>query len=328
MFNQISELNGLLRKVMHEAKVEAKRISRAQREFVVFSAIVAVLLGIDYMSARIIFDYLDPTVGKVSLGPEIIALCVPTAVIALHLMMSEDGGETIEKRLRRLSGVGVFLFLLGLGAMLASVYMDSADGVGSGGSDVAVSGVIGNDTLGGNGNDTSFVFSLFQGFFSGITPIIFFVGMTAILWVTVYTSHRLLGKIEERYAFLTSATRRYGELKRVFAEIEELGREIVQLDARRNRARSKLPGDPEYRFAQIASAAFSDALHRMGKALSGLDKANELLDPVVMRKGNVPPHIASQREGRRAIAELRQATTPYAILAHLDGFPAKEDEED
>lgn len=328
MFSDVSQVINLLRKVIREARLENNRINRAQLEFVLYSMVVAVLMLIDYSSARIIFAYLDPTLGQVSLGPDIVALCVPTAVIALHLMMDDEGGKTIEKRLKRFAGVGVFLFILGTAMMLATVYMESADGVGTGGSEIAINGTVGNETIGSGGNHTSAVFAAFRGFLSGVTPIVFFTGMAAILWVTVYTSHRLLTKIEERYKYFSGAARRYRALKRVFAEADDAGRVIIQLDSRLNRARSKLPGDPEYRFAQIASAAFADALHRMAKGLRGLGKTNELFDPHWERSDRVPEHIATTKDGQRVIASLRQATTPYAILAHLDGLPVKDEEED
>ncbi|MBO6814526.1 MAG: hypothetical protein JJ891_06680 [Rhizobiaceae bacterium] len=326
MFDQASDLLGLLRKVMREARLEEKRIVRARNEFIILSFLVATLLLIDYSAALVIFEYLDPTLGKVSMGPAVIALCVPTAVVALHLLMHDTGGEQIEQRLKRFSGVGVFIFLLGIAAMLATVYMDAADGVGSGGPDIPIDGTIGNQDL-GSGGSTSVVFAIFRGLFSGITPIIFFIGMTAILWVTVYASHRLLVMIEERYQFFVGARRRYGELSRIFAEIEPLCREIVSLDAKAKRARKRLPDDAEYNFSRVASAAFAQALHRMGQSLRGLDKQEASLGIILDRKPNIPEHVKNQKEGHRIIARLRQATTPYAILAHLDGFPPKDDEE-
>ena len=119
----MDELKKLMSVVRHAAslgKLEAKRIQRAKILFVTLSCLIAVLLGVDYTAARIIFSYLDPTLGSISLGPDLIALCVPIAVIAVHLLISDDGGKRIEYRLRRLAGVGVFVFLFGIAMMFVA----------------------------------------------------------------------------------------------------------------------------------------------------------------------------------------------------------------
>jgi hypothetical protein len=326
MREQVRQLMRLLRGVVYEVKLEAKRNKRAKVEFFTLSAIVALLLGVDYTAARIIFAYLDPTLGQTSLGPEFIALCVPIAVVAVHLLIADDGGKTIEHRLKRLAGVGVFVFLIGIAGMLALVYLDSADGVGSSSSNSAIQGTVGNQDIGISGGETSWFFAVFQGVFAGIVPVIFFFGMSLILFVTVYASHKLLSKIEERYEFFSRASPRSRELLEVFDLAEELGGELVRMEARIHRARSKLPPDPEHRFAEVASAAISKALHRMNRNLRGFDTPGGILEAVTQRKASVPPHIKSHKDGRNQIAKIRQATTPYAILIQLGGMAPKEEE--
>lgn len=326
MLGQLSQSMRHLRGVVYEAKLEAKRVKRAKVEFGMFSVLVALLLAVDYTAARIIFAYLDPTLGQTSLGPEFIALCVPIAVVAVHLLVADDGGKTIEYRLKRLAGVGVFVFLIGIAGMLSLVYLDSADGIGSSSADGAIQGMIGNEAVDALATDTPWFFSLFQGIFAGIVPVIFFFGMSLILFVTVYASHRLLIMIGERYDFFSGASSRSIELVQVFNEVEELGRELTRMDAWIRRAKSKLPSDPEYRFSQIASAAISSALHRMNRSLRGFDMSDDLLLAVTQRKNNVPPHIESAKDGRQQIAKIRQFTTPYAILTQLDGMAPKEED--
>ena len=118
------------RDVLHQARLEEKRLRNAITLVVGLSLVVTVLLGVDYTAARIMFTYLDPTLGDVSLGPEFLALTVPIAVVAIHLRIADEGGHTLEYRLRRLAGVGVFVFLFGMAMMIALVYMDASDGVG------------------------------------------------------------------------------------------------------------------------------------------------------------------------------------------------------
>ncbi len=89
----------------------------------------------------------------------------------------------------------------------------------------------------------------------------------------------------------------------------------------------KLPGDPEYKFSRIVSAAISDALHRMSRALRAFDEREGFMSDVFVRKAAIPAHIKTRATGREQIADIRQATTPYAILKELDAAPPKEENE-
>ncbi len=188
----------ILRDVVHQANLEQKRLRRARVEFLALSLLVVVLLGIDYKIAHIMFSYLDPTLGDVSLGPAFLALSVPVAVIVIHLLISESEGQSIEYRLRRLAGVGVFVFLFGIAAMVSLVYLDASEGIGAQDTGGNIQGTIGNESIGLDGGDSSLGFAVFRALFSSLSPMIFFAGMTLILFVTVYACHRLMQKIEVR----------------------------------------------------------------------------------------------------------------------------------
>ena len=328
MADELAKIMRLARDVAYQARLEEKRLRSAIVMFVFFSVLVACLLGVDYMAARIMFTYLDPTLGDVSLGPEFLALTVPVAVVAIHLLIAEDGGHTLEYRLRRLAGIGVIVFLFGMASMVSLVYFDASDGVGSQGSDIAIEGMIGDDDLGGgSAGETSFVFSAFRALFSSIAPIVFFVGMTLILFVTAYACHRLMVKIAAHYDFFAGASRRSRVLKRGLNELETLGIDIRKQEARLARERRKLPADPEYQFSQIASAAINKALHAMKLALRGLGEVDALRLGVFERKADIPAHIETREDGMAVIAEIRDATRPYAILKNLGGYPPREEED-
>lgn len=315
----------VLRDVVYEAGKEARRIVRAKFECVLLFAGFFLVLGFDYKAAHVMFSYLDPTLGDVSMGPAILALSVPVAVAAIHLLTDDKDGEAIEARLHRLAGFGVFVFLFGIAAMVSLVFLDSTDGIGSQ-STGGIEGTIGGQEIGAGDGQTSWLFSMFRGVFSGVLPMVFFSGMTLILFVSVYVCHRLMLKIEERYAFFSGATRRSKELKELFAEAEAFEIDIRKEEARLESAKAKLPGDPEQQFSRMASAAIGKALHRMTKALRSLDESDGVMAGVFARKAEIPPHIESRAEGRQIIADIRHQTTPYAILKELDGFPPKEED--
>lgn len=316
------------RDVLHQARLEEKRLRNAITLVVGLSLVVTVLLGVDYTAARIMFTYLDPTLGDVSLGPEFLALTVPIAVVAIHLRIADEGGHTLEYRLRRLAGVGVFVFLFGMAMMIALVYMDASDGVGSQGNDAAIQGVVGNDNLSARDTgETSWAFAAFRALFSALSPIIFFVGMTLILFVTAYACHQLMKTIGKHYDFFAGASRRSRELKHGLAEVEELGIQIRKDEAAIVRARKRLPSDPEYRFSQITSAAIADALHGMKRALRTFGETDIVKSGIFTHNGHIPEHIETREDGAEIIAEIRQATTPYAILKNLGGYPPREEDE-
>ncbi len=327
MTNRKSESMRVLRDVGYQARLEERRFRNAKTEFVFLSCLVALLLGVDYTMARIMFDYLDPTLGGVSLGPEFLALSVPTAVVAVHLLISDDDGQTIEYRLRRLASVGVFIFLFGMAAMVALVYFDAADGLGVSGQNAPIDGTIGQEDIGGDQSQKSWLLSLFGKLFSSIPPIIFFLGMTVILFVTVYACHRLMTKIEERYEFFMRDRGRARDIKALIPQIEAMRAEIEAREAARKSLIKKLPRDAEKRFSQIASAEIHAALHRMKKSVNGLSESDELMDGIFQRKAALPPHIKTREQGLEIIADIRHRTSPYAILIDLSYMPP-EDEED
>lgn len=325
MSDHLSKARQILHGVVYEAKKERRRVAKATRELILLSCVVTVLLGIDYKLALIMFTYLDPNLDGTSLGPAVLALSVPVAVVTIHLLIADHDGTKIEDRLQKLAGIGVFVFLFGMAAMVSLVYFDASEGIGAQGSS-PISGSIGNQDLELGGRETSPLFSGFGVIMSGVSPVIFFAGMTLILFVTVYASHKLMQKIEERYDVVSGRSRRAKELKALFADAEELAVDIKKREAKLETARTKLPGDPEYAFAQLASATISEALHRMKKALRTLDGSDGLAVLGLQRKADIPAEIETRAEGRDVIAAIRHATTPYAILNELDGLPPKEED--
>ena len=316
----------ILRDVNYQSALESRRLRQAKFWFVFLSLLVAIILGVDYMMALTMFEYMDPTLGGVSLGPAILALSVPIAVVAVHLIIAEDGGKAFEYRLRRLAGIGVIVFLLGMASLVSLVFFDATDGLGSQAQSSAIVGTIGSSSIGNNQSEISGISSSFAAIFASIPPILFFLGMTLILFVTVYVSHLLISKIEEHYEFFINATRRGNELKPLFAEIETIILEIKSIDGELEMLHQQLPRDIDKRFSQITSAAIYSALHNMKKALNGFGKTNVVLKTPFVQKANIPTHIKTREEGLQAIAEIRHATSPYAILKNLGSIPPKEEE--
>lgn len=324
MFTQQSDGMRILHDVVHQAELQERRVRRALGELIAFSFLAAFILLIDYKMALVMFTYLDPTLDDTSLGPAILALSVPVAVVTIHLLVSDAGGRAIEKRLHGLAGVGVFVFLLGMAAMVALVFFDATDGIGSQGPGF-IQGTVGDQDLDPGVAEQSGFVSGFGGVLSSLSPAVFFTGMTLLLFVTVYACHRLLVLIEERFDVVVNNSPRAKELQALYGEAEEIAVEIKQGETKHENARKRLPRDPEHKFAQVASAAITDALHRMKKALRVLEGGDDLGMLGLPRKDNIPAGMTA-KEGRKAVSEIRHATTPYAILKELDGLPPKEGE--
>lgn len=311
--------------VAYEGKKEDSRIVNARIQVIVFSCIVAVLLGIDYKAAHILFSYLDPTLDGTSVGPAFLALTVPVAVVAVHLLIKDKDGKRIEERLHKLAGVGVFVFLLGMAMLLSLIYFDATEGIGSSGTN-PIQGSIGNDDLGTGPAQTSLLVIGFGSILSGLSPVLFFAGMTFILFVTVYACHQFMKRIEERFDVAFRSTRRAKVLRILCDDADELMVDIAKREAAIAAARKKLPGDPEHAYAQVASSAIGDALHHMKKALRTLGKSDGLAMLGLERKADIPDDIETHADGKAIVAAIRHATTPYAILKELDGLPPQEED--
>lgn len=325
MATETARLGRLLHTVSHLAFKEAKRVIKARINVAVISCVVAVILAIDYKAALILFTYLDPTLDGASLGPAFLALTLPVAVVAVHLLIKDEGGALIEKRLQKLAGVGVFVFLLGVAMLLSLVYFDASEGIGSG-TTGPITGTIGNSDLGGGSSQTSSILSGFGALLAGLSPTVFFAGMVFILFVTVYASHQLMKRIETEFDIAVLSTKRAKEVRALCDISDELMADIAAREAAIASARKKLPGDPEYAFSQLASSAIGDALHVMKKALPSLKRKHELRIIPITTRLQIPDEIETAEEGKRVIAAIRHATTPFAILKQLDGLPPQEED--
>jgi len=342
MMNRIKRLikpnsvsNRQIKKIQNDVQYQAVRETRTIRDariFLLFFAfLVALILSVDYTMGLTLFSYLDPSLGNISLGPPLLALSIPIAVIVIHLIISSDDSNKIEDRLRRFASVGGFLLLFAMSAMVALVLYDSSDGLGRQGKETSINGVIGNETLGSkNTASESGIFAVFDHIFAGIPRILFFCAMSLVLFVSVYGVHVLLLKIEENYKHFHNSSRRSQEIKQLGVQADELLIEIDGLDAELEAYAGQCPRDLEKRFSQITSSAISDALHEMKKALRDLGKNEVVLEDVILSGVvrpdiAVPPHIRTRTHGQQVIAEIRQDTTPYAILKNLGAMPPKEE---
>ena len=204
--------------------------------------------------------------------------------------------------------------------LLSLVYFDASEGIGSGAAS-PITGAIGDSDLGGGASQTAPLLTGFGAILSGLSPVLFFAGMVFILFVTVYACHQFMKRIEERWDLAFKSSRRAKELRALCDEADALLVDMAAREAAIATARKKLPGDPEYAYSQIASSVIGDALQRMKKALKSLDQSERLSLIPVRATVDIPDEIDSRAEGKRVIAAIRHATTPYAILKELDGLP-------
>ncbi|MFN3226829.1 MAG: hypothetical protein ACE360_11340 [Hyphomicrobiales bacterium] len=325
MTTESSQVRRLLHTVAHEGVLETRRIRNARITVISMMCVVAVLLGIDYKAAFILFSYLDPTLDGTSVGPAFLALTVPVGVVAIHLLIKDKNGGLIEDRLQKLAGIGVFIFFAGVAMLLSLVYFDASEGIGSGATST-IQGSIGNDDLGIGPTQTSPLLSGFGSILSGLSPVLFFAGMTFILFVTVYACHQFMKRIEARFDTAFNSTNRAKELRGLCDEADAMMVDIAKREAAIATARKKLPGDPEYAFCQLASSALGDALLRMKKALRSLDHSKRLSMIPVRATVEIPEEVETRAQGKQIIADICQATTPYAILKELDGLPPQEED--
>ncbi len=325
------QVRNALNNVIYLAQREAKAILEAKLKILLLSFLAASILIVDYTMGWVIFDYLDPTLGDVSLGPPFLALSLPIAVVVIHLIIRSDKTHKVEYRLRRVATVGGFLLLFALSALLALIFHDATEGLGATYNGDSISGSIGSQAIQqSNRQSDSGLVSAFDAVFPGLARILFFSAVCLILFVSVYGVDQLLTKIAKNFEYFHNSSKRSKEILELGAQIDEDLIEIDQIDAEIDAFAQSFPADPEKRFAQITSSAISDALHEMKKSLRGLERKKADLEDVILTPVSrpdieVPGEIMTIAHGKQVIAEIRQQTTPYAILKNLNCLPPKEE---
>ena len=310
-----------------KANRESRKLLLSRIEFVTKGLIAGITLLVDYFAGLQTFEYLAPTLGGVSLGPPALALTIPIAVLGVHILISDQRGyenNAIRRHLRRGATIGVFVYLIGMAAMVALSLLDSTESLGTGSGAPGVGGAVGNITL-DTGQPASALMQLFLSLFSTAAPIVFSLGMVFIFMVSVFVVDRLITGMETNYAFFSKASGRSKKVKAVAAESFETIREIDNLDAREKALKARLPHDVDDAFTRLASSHIAVALHEMKQALPGLDDQDALIGQVLKRNGTVPPHITSKRQGLNKLRELHHETSPFAILKQLGCVPPKEE---
>lgn len=313
----IKSTTQILAQVVHRGRVEARQRRLAQCVVIFLVVALITVLVIDYSAALIIFTYLDPSFGDINLGPEVLALSVPTTVLAFHLLISIDRAQLVENSLIRAAAIGVFAFLMGVTFLTSLSYLDAADGIGFNQTDSGLGGTIGRQTLDSAASKDDWLFQSFRNIFANIAPITFFIGMCCILFITVYVSHVLIKQIINRIEYLITTQSRQKELRREFSQAKLRARQIRLLETKIAKEKARLPDNSKHRFAQLASSAISGQLNQMAKAARGMDTAQEILPEVGQRKVIIPPHIGSEKDAAKEIGRISKATSYHAILVQI-----------
>ncbi len=307
----------------HEASLERQRIQNAKYTFILLSMIMAGVLIVDYTMGRAMFDYIAPKIGGSALSAPILALIFPITVVALHLLIADDGGRKIEYRLKRLAGVGIIVFLLGASALIASIMSDGTDGIG-GSAPILTGGSPGTGE-----NELSPITSVFKALVAPLPPLMFFFAMGFGLILTYYVGHQLLKKIEDHFETFFGASDRWREIHELVDLFDKIRKAFDKAAASKRHLIRKKPRDPDHRFSRIVSAAVHEELRQLRKALHYFPATIEPLDVVtaeLSRKSSFPSQIETRQQGQQIIADIKDAMRPYAIMGALGSIPPKKDQ--
>ncbi len=308
----------LMHGVGHQARLERRRVKNAKKRFVLLNIVLAIILFLDYAMGLSLFTAIAPEIGNSKLSAAVLALIFPVAVIALHFRIADTDGKKIETRLRRLAGIGIFIFLLGASSLIAAIMFDGAEGLGA--SFVTGMGIVTPDFVGGSQQSASPLLTL--------PPILFFFAMGFGLILTFYASHRILVRLEEHYEIFSHASNRPQEVGKLVASFDALCKAHGKLFAQRQRQIKKLPRDPEMAFARIVSAGVHKELHQHKLSLRHFSKPadDDVLIEALARKSDLPDDIKTREMGQQRLAEIKDAMRPFAVLAALDAIPPKDEE--
>lgn len=208
---------------------------------------------------------LDPGTGEAPSQPIMfLALSSFIAIIALHILTRQVGGEKLDRAMMSFGVVALVLFLLGFGLILSMTNFDIASRwlLQPPSSTSQIDAVLGGPNA--DGTETSLAIALRNGFgeFGNLTALIFVsLGLGGVFFLSVIVSHFLIGKflkITGNFLIAKNKVDQSGRLKDAILEADErLGKLAQRLEDFDNVTPDKAVGDAANKLMRRATAALS-----------------------------------------------------------------------
>ena len=208
---------------------------------------------------------LDPGTGEAPSQPIMfLALSSFIAIIALHILTRQVGGEKLDRAMMSFGVVALILFLLGFGLILSMTNFDIASRwlLQPPSSASQIDAVLGNPNA--DGGETSLAIAMRNGFgeYGNLTALILVsLGLGGVFFLSVIVSHFLIGKFLKLTGNFLHAKNKIDESSRLKTAIleadERLGKLAQVLEDFDNITPDRAVGDAANKLMRTATTALS-----------------------------------------------------------------------
>lgn len=321
-----SKLGLILNGVEYDITMADHRRRMAVITGIVCAMMFTVLIGGETLFATLMFSIISVEVlGKVVSGA-VFALMVPTVIFGAHIKLHHESDHFTKSWLKKLSGVGILFFVLGMSLMVGfSAWQASLDAVSV--IDAGPTGVLGGRAVGATEVEASGITSWIAAIPNGLL----FLGLSFGMIITVYVASFFLGRALEAYNLLTLTPPVGKEVKNAITLIKS---DIVALRSLQNDddvARRKLPFDLKHRFAREAHNACWKVLQSKLGAARRKFNTERINDPLAIAFNDpevegIPNRFVDEESFDRHMADQMDQMRIHNVLRILTGLPAKGDD--
>jgi len=317
----LDKLGIVLSGVEHEVRMDNHRRRVAAFLGCVFGAVFLGLLVGETLFATLMFSIISVEVlGKVVSGAAF-ALMVPTVIFATHVKVHYEADHFTEMWLKKLSGIGILFFVLGMSLMVGfSAWQAAREAMSF--VDSGPTGMIGGRQVSDPDKTPSGVVS----WISAIPNGLLFLGLSFGMIITIYFASFALGRALQAFNLLTQNP---PVSKKLIASIKTIKPEMTALRSLQNEddaARWKLPFDTKHKFAREAFNASWKVLQIKLSAAHRKFDTDRRNDPMAIAfhdsdADRIPNRFGDEESFCRHMADQMDQMRIHNVLRVLTGIP-------
>ena len=309
----------VLSSVAHRARVLRHRTRVALAEATLFGVGFLTSVILETSMAVMMLSILQIEILGHVVSGALFALLVPIVIGAAHIKMHHDGDWFIRFWLKRLSGIGILLFAVGMSFMVGFAAWQATQDVTAGFNSGPI-GTIGGATIASPAAPTS-------GLLDRIAPLpnaLLFLGLSFGMIITIYFASFCLGRVIEALTLITETPRIGKQALEKVRETQSAISAMRKLQRKADTARHRLPFDPKHKFAREAAHVFWQEANNKLAVAKRKFAPSKLPDPLLANfrdreAETIPDHFNDHEAFARHIADEMDAMRAHRIVQMLDG---------
>jgi hypothetical protein len=317
--NPLKDAYGLLSHLEYNLHLEGHRAGVQTLRRNVCLVIAGILIFFEFALAASMFGALAPSFGGNPISGVTFALLIPVVVIGAHIKLHVEKDALTRFWLSRLATIGILLFAVSVSMMVALAVYDVSAGMGASGASSGPSGTFGDEAYAlAEGQLATWFMDLVAPF----PPLMFFIGMSFGLIVTIYVTSYMIGWAKAAHAILETIPYRSRKLKANVAALRGDLNLLTRLFDDRRDIERRLPIDLPMAYAQEAQAAIYGEVSKKRKFAE--HRFAKTWDPnplthIFPPEQSIPARLTTLDEVDRAANQVLAASSVAAILQLLGG---------